>query len=96
VADPGQFSRVGAGLAVGHLGDVIGQLGQGLGRPEADAGGQAGPLLDEVMRGLEPGVILRQDGLELPAAIVSVPYRQFRFLESLRVDRSVRDYRSGT
>jgi len=44
VADLGQFCRVGARFAFGRLGHMVGQLGEGLGRCNADPAGYAHPL----------------------------------------------------
>lgn len=41
-----QFDRVAPGLAVRRLGNVVRELGQGLGRPDADAARDADPLRD--------------------------------------------------
>ena len=46
VADLGEFGGIAAGFAFGAFGDVVGQLGQGLGGGDADAGRDADPAVD--------------------------------------------------
>ena len=46
IAHPGQLGRVAARLSISGFGNVVGQLGQGLGRANADTGGDVQPLLD--------------------------------------------------
>ena len=46
LADLGEFGGVAAGFALRTFGDVVGQLGQGLGRGDADAGRDADPAVD--------------------------------------------------
>lgn len=46
LADLGEFGGVAAGFALGAFGDVVGQLGQGLGGGDADAVRDADPFLD--------------------------------------------------